>query len=142
MLRALFFLTLRIDRIFNKVHFIYIIFFLIDVSIVKDKGAVMEIKFKRDYKSLTIYIYGELDECSASSAKNILDRVLMDNLNSEKVIFDLSGLSFMDSTGIGLLIGRYKKLKQFSISSYISGASISTEKVIELAGLYSIMPKC
>ena len=47
----------------------------------------------------------------------------------------------MDSTGIGLLIGRYKKLKQLNIKSYISGASVNTEKVIELAGLYKIMPK-
>ena len=47
----------------------------------------------------------------------------------------------MDSTGIGLLIGRYKKLKEFNIPSYISGASVSTEKVIQLAGLYKIMPK-
>ena len=101
----------------------------------------MEIKYKKSSAELTVYVYGELDECSASQAKNILDNLLMDNLNSNKVIFDLSGLSFMDSTGIGLLIGRYKKLKQFSIPTYISGASVATEKVIELAGLYKIMPK-
>ena len=47
----------------------------------------------------------------------------------------------MDSMGIGLLIGRYKKLKQFNIPSYISGASVGAEMVIELAGLYKIMPK-
>ena len=73
--------------------------------------------------------------------KDLLDKTLLNNLNAKKVVFDLSGLSFMDSTGIGLLIGRYKKLKQFNISAYISGASVSTEKVIELAGLYKIMPK-
>ena len=101
----------------------------------------MEIKFKKTYQSLTLYIYGELDECSAYDAKRILDQVLLDNLNASKVVFDLSGLSFMDSTGIGLLIGRYKKLKQFNIPTYISGASNSAEKVIELAGLYKIMPK-
>ena len=101
----------------------------------------MEIQYKVNSNSLTLYICGELDECSASNAKKYLDKIIMDNLNTNKVIFDLSRLSFMDSTGIGLLIGRYKKLKQFSISSYISGASMSTEKVIELAGLYSIMPK-
>ena len=101
----------------------------------------MEIKYKNYNLSLTIYIYGELDECSASNAKNILDKLLLDNLNTKKVVFDLSGLSFMDSTGVGLLIGRYKKLKQFNIPSYISGASVATEKVIELAGLYNIMPK-
>ncbi len=101
----------------------------------------MEIKYKNSNLSLTIYVYGELDECSASNAKNIMDKLLLDNLNTKQVIFDLSGLSFMDSTGVGLLIGRYKKLKQFNIPTYISGASVSTEKVIELAGLYNIMPK-
>ena len=101
----------------------------------------MEIKYKKDARALTVYVYGELDECSASRARVILDKLLINNLESGKVIFDLSGLSFMDSTGIGLLIGRYKKLKEFNIPSYISGASVSTEKVIQLAGLYKIMPK-
>ncbi len=101
----------------------------------------MEIKYKKGRTDLTVYVYGELDECSASLAKELLDKLLYDNLNSSKVIFDLSGLSFMDSTGIGLLIGRYKKLKQFNIPSYITGASVASEKVIELAGLYRIMPK-
>ena len=101
----------------------------------------MEIKYKKNNCALTVYVYGELDECSASKAKDILDKVLLDNINVKDVIFDLSGLSFMDSTGIGLLIGRYKKLKQFNVKSYITGASVSTEKVIELAGLYNIMPK-
>ena len=101
----------------------------------------MEIKYKKHNGDLTIYVYGELDECSASNAKIILDKVLFDNLCISKVVFDLSGLSFMDSTGIGLLIGRYKKLKQLNISSYIAGASVATEKVIQLAGLYKIMPK-
>lgn len=101
----------------------------------------MEIKYKKTNKFLTVYVFGELDECNASNAKDILDKLIADNLNTEKVVFDLSGISFMDSTGIGLLIGRYKKLKNHNIPSYISGASISTEKVIELAGLYSIMPK-
>ena len=101
----------------------------------------MEIKYKNLNNNLTVYVYGELDECSASNAKNILDKLLLSNLNTKNVVFDLSGLTFMDSTGVGLLIGRYKKLKQFNINSYISGASICIEKVIELAGLYKIMPK-
>ena len=101
----------------------------------------MDIKYRKSRDALTVFVDGELDEYSASHAKDILDRLLLDNINTSKVIFDLSGLSFMDSTGIGLLIGRYKKLRQFNVQSYISGASVSTEKVIELAGLYKIMPK-
>ncbi len=101
----------------------------------------MEIKYKKSGAGLTVYVYGELDECSASNAKAILDKVITDNFGVSRVVFDLSGLTFMDSTGIGLLIGRYKKLKQFNVPSYITGARTSTEKVIELAGLYAIMPK-
>jgi stage II sporulation protein AA (anti-sigma F factor antagonist) len=101
----------------------------------------MDIKHKKSSTALTLYVYGELDECSASNARSIIDKIIYDNLGMNKVIFDLSGITFMDSTGIGLLIGRYKKLKQLKVSSYISGANVATEKVIELAGLYSIMPK-
>ena len=101
----------------------------------------MEIRYKKTNNKLTVFVYGELDECSSSNARDILDRLLFDNININNVVFDLSGLSFRDSTGIGLRIGRYKKLKQFNVNSYISGASVATEKVIELAGLYKIMPK-
>lgn len=101
----------------------------------------MEIKYKRNNGHLTLYLYGELDECSATNVKGLVDKVLNDNFNSKSVIFDLSGLSFIDSTGIGLLIGRYKVLRQYNVPAYISGASVSTEKVLELAGLYGIMPK-
>lgn len=101
----------------------------------------MEVKYSKTNDALTLYVYGELDEYSASNAKNILDKVILDNVNTKKVVFDLSGLSFMDSTGIGLLIGRYKKITQLNLPVYIQGASVATEKIIELAGLYSIMPK-
>ncbi len=101
----------------------------------------MDIKYRKLNNELIVYIYGELDECSASNAKDFLDKILYDNLNLKKVIFDLSGLTFMDSTGIGLLIGRYKKLKQFNVCSYICGANVATEKVLQLAGVYQIMPK-
>ncbi len=101
----------------------------------------MDIRYTKTDEAFTVFVYGELDQCSASKTREILDKLLYDNINSSKVIFNLSGISFMDSTGIGLLIGRYKKLKKFNVPSYISGASFNIEKVIKLAGLYNIMPK-
>lgn len=102
----------------------------------------MDIKIQKNNNQLTLYVYGELDEYSASNAKDLIDKVILDNLNIKNFVFDLSGLSFMDSTGIGLLIGRYKKLKQLNIDSFITGANFSTEKVLQISGLYKIMPKC
>lgn len=101
----------------------------------------MEIKYKLNGKDLFLFVTGELDEHVAPKAKDILDKVISLNACAEKVVFDLSGLSFMDSTGVGLLIGRYKKLNEYCIPAYIRGASSSAERVIELAGLYGIMPK-
>lgn len=101
----------------------------------------MEIKYANSNDRFTVYLKGELDEYSVGGAREVLDRLLMDNINVKNIVFDLSEVSFMDSTGIGLLIGRYKKIKQFGKSVYITGANIATEKVIQLAGLYNIMPK-
>lgn len=101
----------------------------------------MEIKYKKSNNRLTFYFDGELDEYSASGAKSILDKLISDNCNVKSVEFDLSDVSFMDSTGVGLLIGRYKKLKQYNIPSYVTGASVTAEKVLTLSGIYGIMPK-
>ena len=101
----------------------------------------MNVKYKKQAGYLTIYVYGELDEFSCSNAKNIIDKVFLNNTNVNQVVFDLSGVTFMDSTGIGLLIGRYKNIKKFNLPVYITGASFATEKVLQLAGIYSIMPK-
>ena len=58
-----------------------------------------------------------------------------------QIIIDLSELSFMDSTGIGVLIGRYKKMKDKNIPIYICNPSKHAEKIFKMTGLYEIMPK-
>lgn len=101
----------------------------------------MDIKYKKSSAVLFIYLSGELDEYAANMSRSVLDKLLDENLNAGKVVFDMSGLNFMDSTGIGMLIGRYKKLNNFGIPVYIAGANNAIEKVITLSGLYAIMPK-
>lgn len=101
----------------------------------------MKIKYNLDKNTLNIYLIGELDECTASKVKEAIDS-LIENVNGIlKVVFNLSGLTFMDSTGIGMLIGRYKKLKAKSISVFIESPTLAIEKVLQVSGLYRIMPK-
>ena len=83
---------------------------------------------------------GELDESNATYSKATLDDLFETN-NFGQVIIDLSELAFMDSTGVGILIGRYKKLKEKSIPIYICNPSKHAEKIFNMTGLYSIMPK-
>lgn len=101
----------------------------------------MEITYAGSGDLLTIYLNGELDEFSAGSARPVLDKIVAENVNYNKIVFDLSGITFMDSTGVGLLIGRYKNISKFNKKAFITGASIATEKVLQLSGIYRIMPK-
>ncbi|MBR2337575.1 MAG: anti-sigma factor antagonist [Clostridia bacterium] len=100
----------------------------------------MEIKSKLDKSRIYVYFSGEIDEHSANKARATIDNVLENN-NFKVVIFDFSNTSFMDSTGIGMLLGRYKKLKKRGVSSYISNPSFSVNKVFQISGIYDVMPK-
>ena len=102
----------------------------------------MDIKYKKSQNNLKVFFSGEIDEYSAVNAREALDKLLVDNLMCDKFIFDLADVTFMDSTGVGLLIGRYNKINTFNMPIYISNSSIVADKVLTLAGLYSIMPKC
>ena len=101
----------------------------------------MEIKFKNLSNKLYVYLYGELDEYASRSIRSLLDNLLDQYLQSRAVIFNLANLTFMDSTGLGFLIGRYKKLKTFQIPVYVENPPVAIEKVLELSGIYEIMPK-
>lgn len=101
----------------------------------------MKIKYNLDKNSLFVYLIGELDECTASKTRDAIDGLFNEINGVYKVVFNLSGLSFMDSTGIGMLIGRYKKLKNAKVDVYIENPTPSIEKILQVSGLYAIMPK-
>lgn len=101
----------------------------------------MDIRFSISNDVLYLYFYGELDDHSAKQCKDIIDGLIDKNCNIRSVVFNLSELTFMDSTGVGLMIGRYKKLKKMGIKAYIKSPPVSVQKVIEVCGLYEIMPR-
>lgn len=100
----------------------------------------MEIKYRNYNNVLYVMLDGELDEHSAKTASKQLDEIFLSTI-SKQIIIDLSELKFMDSTGIGVLIGRYKKMKDKGVSIFITNPSYHAEKIFKLTGLYDIMPK-
>lgn len=97
-----------------------------------------------EYKNVggTLYlgISGELDESNASDIRAKIDAVI-DMTKIKKAVFVLSDLKFMDSTGIGVLLGRYRKLTDRGVPIYVAGATKSVDKVLRVSGIYGIMPK-
>lgn len=100
----------------------------------------MQLKHRISNGMMYISICGELDENTAKFTISKLDEILESN-KSRQVVFDLSELDFMDSTGIGVLLGRYKKLKHQDIGVFIANPSPHAERIFKLTGLYEIMPK-
>lgn len=100
----------------------------------------MQIKNRIYNSTLYVILSGELDEHSAQSVRLSLDEMFEgDGFN--QVIIDLSELDFMDSTGIGVMLGRYKKLKSKNKPIFICNPSSHAEKIFKMTGLYEIMPK-
>lgn len=92
-------------------------------------------------KILHIDLKGEMDECSAQDARSKCDRLIEDNLSAKKIVINLSEVAFMDSTGIGFLIGRYKKASRLSLPLYIEKPNFAADKILNLSGIYSLIPR-
>ena len=89
----------------------------------------MNLEFQVKIDKLLVNMRGELDHHSAEEVRNrIDDRLDRDGLN--KLIMDFSGVSFMDSSGIGVVIGRYKKLDLKNGSMCIVGANDLVKRVV------------
>ena len=101
----------------------------------------MEVKYSLVGDRIYFYMSGELDEHYAKGAKDYMEAVLSKNQRVKKVIFNMQELSFMDSTGVGMLLGRYKRLKKSGVECFIENPQYSVEKVLQISGIYEIMPR-
>ena len=90
-------------------------------------------------KQLTLRISEEIDESTTEKLRRKIDNEIT-RFMPRKVVFDFSRVSFMDSAGIGLLIGRYKLAKMLGGITEIKNTSKSIEKVLEMSGITRIIP--
>lgn len=90
---------------------------------------------------LYISLSGEMDECASQSARAKCDMLIEDNIDVAKIVINLSEVAFMDSTGIGFLIGRYKKASKLGIPIYVDKPNFAADKILNISGIYSLIPK-
>ncbi len=100
----------------------------------------MEVFYNFDGKNLIVRLVGELDEHSAEQVRRKLDTLFTEN-NFTVAILDLARMSFMDSTGIGVLIGRYKLLRKNNKHLFVKNPSVTIDKIFKMSGLYEIIEK-
>lgn len=100
----------------------------------------MEVIFRISGDILIAHIRGELDHHSASTLREAIDRSLK-AFKCSHLVMDFSGVGFMDSSGIGVVLGRYKKLSRSGGRIYISGCSHYIEKLLDMAGVFTLVPE-
>lgn len=100
----------------------------------------MELKFDVLDDTLVVYFNGELDHHSSEEIREDIDNVIEDK-NIKFLIFDLANLKFMDSSGIGVIIGRYKLMSKKKGKIAVTNVNNRIDKIFEISGIYKIINK-
>ncbi|MBQ4562293.1 MAG: anti-sigma factor antagonist [Clostridia bacterium] len=95
------------------------------------QGAKCKIEY--DEGILIINISGDIDHHSAGSLREEIDTDLY-LYRAKTVIMDLGGVDFMDSSGLGLILGRYTKINDLGGRLIIANPDDSVSKILALAG--------
>ena len=99
----------------------------------------MESKFYEDKKMLVFKITDEIDDCSVQKIRRKADYEI-ERYMPRKVIFDFDSVTFMDSSGIGLLIGRYKFTNMLGGKLEVANLTQNVKKIFEMSGILKLIP--
>ena len=98
----------------------------------------MESFYSKETKILTIIFTEEIDQHVADKIRREIDDEI-ERYIPRKTIFDFNNISFMDSSGIGMIIGRYKLAKILGCSTEIINVNKSIKKIFEMSGVSRII---
>lgn len=89
-------------------------------------------------ENVIVIMEGELDHHTSVQAREKIDRYI--NMGIVKnLIFDFKGLKFMDSSGIGVIIGRYKLMQKTDGKVAVVNANPHIKRIIMISGLHKII---
>ncbi len=102
-------------------------------------GGNMNLDFKIVGNDICIKLSGEIDEYSARSLRADIDK-LIEAQGFRTMTFDMKNVTFIDSTGLGLLLGRYKKLRAKHAELLLKNVPMQVDKVFRTSGIYTFVP--
>ena len=87
---------------------------------------------------LVIRLPKEIDHCQAEQIRQECERSFM-NFIIRDIIFDFSDNSFMDSSGIGLILGRVRQIHPINGKVYLFGGNEIIRKMLEMSGIQNVV---
>ena len=99
---------------------------------------MVSIDFVKDSKTVIVKINEEIDHHVCEKIKNKID-LAIDFRRAKLLVFDFSGVSFMDSSGIGLIMGRYRAISKNGGQAVVVNLKPSVRRILQMAGIFKIL---
>lgn len=94
--------------------------------------------FSEGKNAIIVSLYGEVDQYAAAELKGRIDVEIQSSLK-RNVIFDLKSVEMMDSSGIGLIVGRYKLTTSLGGKFAVCNADSNIRRMLELSGITKVI---
>lgn len=98
------------------------------------RGEYVMMEIKTEGQNMVVQLVGEIDHHSAGMMRQQIDARIQSDL-PKRLYLDFSGVTFMDSSGVGLIMGRYRSMNLLGGTVLVKNAGGHLLRVMRLAGL-------
>lgn len=98
----------------------------------------MQLQIREEKENIYVKIHGELDLKVADDLRQELDETL-DKIDKKDLVLDFIGVDFIDSSGLGVILGRYKRLSMLEGKLVILNPNPNVKRILELSGITSLI---
>lgn len=98
----------------------------------------MPVVLKKNRKTLVAAIKGDIDHHSAAELREAIDEALSDNADADTLVLDFGEVTFMDSSGVGLVMGRYRLAEALKKKVRVENLDERDYRIMKMSGIEKI----
>lgn len=87
---------------------------------------------------ITAHLAGELDHHCAAETRQSLEALIAGAPRATRLELELSHVTFMDSSGLGVILGRYRTMTKRGGGMALTGANRQVDRILRMAGVYAL----
>lgn len=95
-------------------------------------------RFEVNGNTMVIHLREDLDHHNAVYIREMADG-FVEKYPINRIIFDFTGVEFMDSSGIGVIMGRYKQMSYVGGTVFVCGIGKNVDRIFKMSGLYKLV---
>ncbi len=94
--------------------------------------------FKTQNDTLTVFLSGDIDHHTSKDIRIAIDDEIIRQM-PQKLELDFKDVNFMDSSGVGLVMGRFKVASNYGCNVYVLNLSATAQKIMRMSGLGALI---